>query len=224
MKKRILFVDDDTKYQELIARVLTREGYDLVLCDNAIDAIDIYHEESFDLILSDVMMESVDGMQLLSYIRNYDEDIKIILLTATEADDLEVKALSLLANDYIRKPVTIDILIARIARVLMDTQKKKITMLSSEAENIKIDITTRKVYKDDEQVHLTVREYSLLLFFMRNKNKVFSREDLLEQVWRINEDTIDLRSVDALIKKIRAKLFLTSIYSVRGVGYEWNED
>jgi two-component system response regulator VanR len=224
MKKRILFVDDDTKYLELIARVLKREGYEVVLCDNAIAAIDLYHEEKFDLVLSDVMMESVDGMQLLSYIRMYDEDIKVILLTATEADHLEVKALSLLANDYIRKPVTIDVLIARIARVLMEKPKRKKAILYSKTENIKIDTAIRKVYKNETLVHTTVREYALLIFFMRNKNKIFSREELLEKVWRSNEDSIDLRSVDALIKKIRAKLYITSIYSVRGIGYEWNEE
>ena len=224
MKKRILFIEDDATYQKFIASLLIREGYEVTMCDNAVDAIEIYHEDKFHLILTDLMMDSVDGMQLLSYIRNYDYEIKIIMLTANEGYEAEIQALNMSADDYIYKPVMPDVLLARIARALADPGSKKSGVLYSEQDGLQVDTGSHQVYKDGEKVYLTAKEFALLVFFLKNKNKAFSRTEILEMVWRVSNDSVDTRSVDTLVKKLRAKLLLTSIFSIRGVGYEWVEE
>ncbi|TLG70274.1 response regulator transcription factor [Culicoidibacter larvae] len=223
IKKHILFIDDDDQYQRVVKSLLVTEGYEVTTASNAAVGIELFQKHKYDLVLSDLMMESVDGLQLLSFIRRIDPSMKVIILTGSDELAPEIRGLQLLANDFIRKPVDFDILLARIARVLIDEEKHTVHELVSEREQLVVHLDSRQVMKADERIELTVKEFDLLVYFLRNRNVVHSREQLLKEVWRMDINLIDIRSVDTLVKKVRRKLHISSIYSMRGVGYEWIE-
>lgn len=223
IKKHILFVDDDNQYQRIIKNLLVSENYEVSVTDNAADAIELFQKYEYDLVLSDLMMESVDGLQLLSFIRRIDPAMKVIILTGSEESAPEIRGLQLMANDFVRKPVEFDVLLARIERVLADKSTIVEAELISEREQLTVNINSRRVYKAGDAIDLTVKEYDLLLYFLQNRNTALSREQILKEVWRMDTNLLDTRSVDTLVKKLRHKLHLSSIYSMRGIGYEWVE-
>ncbi|TLG71767.1 response regulator transcription factor [Culicoidibacter larvae] len=222
--KRILHVEDNEQYREFIAGVLKHEGYEVISSDNAMDGIKLFELGNYDLVITDLKMKNVDGLQFFSFLRRIDPEVKVIVLTGSNRDADEVAGLEMMVNDYIKKPVSVEVLLTRIARVISENRVLRVdTELYSEPENLRIDIQKRKVYKDDELVVLTSKEYELLVYLMRNKGRVITREELLKEVWRQSEDELDIRNVDTYIKRLRTKLVLSTIYSVRSVGYEWVE-
>lgn len=225
VKKRILFVDDDQNYQKILKNMLEVEGYSVTVADNAADAVELFRKSKYDLLLTDFMMESVDGLQLLSLIRRIDPVMKVIVLTASADTDPEVRSFKLYANDFIRKPADFEVILARIERVLRENTEAASEMLRSDIEDIEVSTKSLVVMKNGERVQVNQREFDLLLLFLKNRNIVLTREEILEAVWKVNHDysLIDLRSVDTVIKNLRKKLNLVSIYSIRGVGYEWVE-
>ncbi|TLG72682.1 response regulator transcription factor [Culicoidibacter larvae] len=220
---KILFVDDDTNFRDVIAEFLEIEGYQVRVADNASDGLKLFKAEQFDLIISDVKMESIDGLQLLTLIRKLDNSAKVIMLTGSNDEDDEVRGLELHASDFIKKPVSLKVLLTRIERVLKKNKFVVEEELFSRSQNILVEIRNRRVYKDGELVNITMREFDLLVFFLENKGTVLTREQIFKQVWQSNEQFSDIRTVDTHLKKLRAKLKLTCVYSIRGVGYEWAE-
>ncbi|TLG75436.1 response regulator transcription factor [Culicoidibacter larvae] len=225
VKKRILFVDDDNNYQRILKNMLEIEGYTVTVADNAADAVELFRKSKYDLLLTDFMMESVDGLQLLSLIRRIDPNMKVIVLTASAETDPEIRSFKLYVNDFIRKPADFEVILARIERVLRETTESVSETLQSELEDIVVSTKSLMVTKGGERIQVNQREFDLLLLFLKNRNIVLTREEILEAVWKVNHDysLIDLRSVDTVIKNLRKKLNLVSIYSIRGVGYEWVE-
>ncbi|TLG72689.1 response regulator transcription factor [Culicoidibacter larvae] len=223
MGYKILFVDDEREYQDFIGEILTHEGYEVVKASNATEGLEIFKTDIFDLVITDLKMGAIDGLQFFSLLRRLDPLVRVIVLTGSNHDNDEIRGLEMMVNDYVKKPVSIEVLLTRIARVLREQQQAGSDKLMSLTENIVVEILPRKVFRNDEAVDLTKKEFDLLVFFLQNRNIVHSREAILHEVWRHYDGFVDLRSVDTHVKKIRAKLHLTSIYSVRGVGYEWVE-
>ncbi|MGY3778063.1 response regulator transcription factor [Isobaculum melis] len=221
--KKILFVDDNEEYRLFFKELLIVYHYDVTVASSASEGLEMYKTEFFDLIISDLKMTIIDGLQFLYLIRKMDENAKVILLTSSDEDEDEVKGLELNANDYIKKSASIKVLLKRIEKVLNESIVFETAELRSSAENIKIDLKTRKVYKNEEEVSLTLKEFSILVLFLRNKNIVLSRELMIKEVWRTNDEFVDIRIIDTHVKRIRAKLFVNCIFSIRGVGYEWVE-
>lgn len=115
-------------------------------------------------------------------------------------------------------------LLKRIEKTLKPRRsERKIESLNSENDNIQVNVKSRKVKQDDVYVDLTTKEFELLVFLLKNKNVVYTREELLKEVWRVDSSLIDVRTIDTHIRNLRAKLEINSINSVRGVGYEWFE-
>ncbi|TLG77208.1 response regulator transcription factor [Culicoidibacter larvae] len=222
--QKILFLDDDEKFQNVVAEVLRLEHYEVDLASNAADGLDLFKKNTYDLIISDIKMDEIDGLQFLQIIRKLDEQAKVILLTGSQAEEDELRGLELHVNDFIKKPVTIRILLTRIDRVLNKNKfARQIHVLESASQSIKVDTKAKKVYKNGELAELTMLEYDLLVYFLRNKNIALSRQQMIKDVWRIADFTMEPRSVDTHIKNLRAKLSISCIYSIRGVGYEWSE-
>lgn len=222
--KKILFIEDDLQFQSVIAEVLRLEEYDVDVADNAAEGLQLFKQNIYDLVISDVKMEGVDGITLLSVLQKFDAQVKVILLSASNDEDDEVRGLELNAVDFIKKPVSIRVLLTRIDRALNKSKfEKKESFLESKGQHIKVDLLARKVTKNDEAVSLTAMEFDLLVYLMKNKQKVLSREQIVRKVWQVNELAMDLRNVDTHIKKLRNKLQLTCVHSIRGVGYEWAE-
>lgn len=220
--KKILFIDDDHQYQTIINELLVREGYSVTLAESAYEGLDLFKNNNFDLVISDLVMDKVDGLQLISLLNRVDHNVPKIILTGEHNEKKEVLGLDLDLDDYIYKPVSMEVLLKRIEKTIGNKKIRK-AKLTSEVDEIEIALNKRKVYKSGELVQVTKKEYELLALLLSNKNTVYTREEILDEIWHIDKDLVDPRTVDTHVKNLRFKLDLTCINSIRGVGYEWFE-
>lgn len=214
----VLVVDDEFRIRKLLSDFLIREGHKVLEASDGEEALDILFESGkrVDLVILDVMMPKYDGWFVLERIREY-TTIPVIMLTARSDEYDQLKGFKLGADDYVTKPFSPSVLVARVNKLL--------SKVSSEASEInfgviKINLSARKVYVDEELVNLTPKEFELLRYFIDNKGIALSRDKILNAVW--NYDYFgDLRTVDTHIKQLRAKLGKYSYYisTVRSVGY-----
>ncbi len=226
MAGKILIVDDEKPIVEILKYNLEKEGFTVVTAFDGEEALRMAKAENPDLILLDIMLPFKDGFTVCREIRET-LDVPIIMLTAKEMEIDKVHGLELGADDYVTKPFSAREVTARVKAILRrtrgkedrtDDQKEIIT-----AGSLKVDRDEVQVYNQGEAIELTLREYSLLLFLMLKPGYVFSREQLLNQVW--GYDYIgDERTVDVTIRRLREKLETDPakpeyIYTKRGVGY-----
>ncbi len=211
---KILIVEDERKISDLIRLNLSDAGY---LCMQAYDgeqAYNIIENEVLDLVLLDVMIPKIDGFELIEYIRP--KDILVIFITAKDNVKDRVKGLKLGAEDYIVKPFEIVELLARIEVVLRRYSKLSQYLY---LDDICIDTLSRKVTKNHKDINLTVKEYDLLLLFIRNKNIALFRDRIYETVWG-GMYLGDSRTVDLHVQRLRKKVGLEDrIVSVYKIGY-----
>lgn len=211
---KILVVEDEKPISELIKMNLLDEGYYCVCAYDGQEAADIIENNDFDLILLDIMLPKINGYELLEYINYYHTPV-IFLTAKTDVMD-RVKGLKAGAEDYISKPFEIIELLARVETVLRRYNKaaKEISF-----DDIKIDIEARIVTKGGSPINLTAKEFDLLLFLVKNKNKALYRSQIYAHVW--GEDYLgDSRTVDLHVQRLRKKLSLEkSIVPVYKIGY-----
>ena len=218
----ILIVEDDEKIARVIQLELEFESYEVSNAYTGKEALDKYEEENFDLILLDVMIPELNGLEVLRRVRQKDESIRIIMLTARDAVMDKVSGLDSGANDYMTKPFEIEELLARIRAQL---KQNEIGQNAKQEEmifkNIKILPSSREVFIDGEDVYLTQKEYDLFFYLLSNKNQVLSREQIIESVWGYDYFG-DTNTVDVYVRYLRKKIDQDSpsvISSVRGIGY-----
>ncbi len=218
----ILVVDDETRMLRGLKDFLTANNYHILIAENGQEALDIFYENNniIDLILLDIMMPILDGYGVLKEIRTHKNSTPVIMLTAKGEETSQLSSFSDGADDYIIKPYSLSILLARIEAVLKRSGKIKSEDLI--LENIRINAAKRMFFIDDKEIELTKREFDLLLFLMNNQKQIFSREQLLNAVWGYDFDG-DFRTVDTHIKQIRIKLLDSSkfIKTVHRVGYKF---
>lgn len=217
----ILLVDDEIRMLNLLAFYLEDAGYHCEKESSAQKVISRVHEESFDLILLDVMMPQMSGWQVVQQIRKF-STIPIIMLTArTESSDM-IFGLENGADDYIGKPFDEKVLLARVAAILRRSGQKE----RLDFQNLHLDKTGFQVQVDQHKIIVTPKEFELLQLFLENQNQVFSREHLIEVIWGYSSE-VDNRTVDSHIRNLRKKLneagffvdnYLKTLY---GVGYQW---
>ena len=199
----VLIVDDEFRIRKLLAEFLSREGYKILEAADGEEALDILFEtgKKVDLVILDVMMPKYDGWFVLERIREY-MTIPVIMLTARSDEYDQLKGFKLGADDYVTKPFSPSVLVARVNKLLSKTirEEKEINF-----GVIRIDMASRRVYVNEEEVGLTPKEFELLRYFIDNKGIALSRDKILNAVW--NYDYFgDLRTVDTHIKQLRAKL------------------
>lgn len=211
---KILIVEDEISISNLIKLNLTGSGYSCTCSFDGLDAIEKIDSITFDLILLDIMLPSVNGLELLEYIRPL--NIPVIFITAIGSTEDKVRGLTLGADDYITKPFEVVELLARVETVLRRFHKsEKILLL----DDVSVDTESMIVSKDNIVVDLTIKEYSLLLLFIRNKNIALFREAIYEKVWE-NPYMGDTRTVDLHVQRLRKKLsWENKIKSVYKIGY-----
>lgn len=221
---KILVVDDEQLLVKGIKFNLTNEGYDVLTGSDGLEAVEIAKRENVDLIILDLMMPNLDGYGACQKIREF-SDAPIIMLTA-KADDMDkLMGFEHGADDYLTKPFNILELKARIR-----AQLRRSTARTSSRSNrltygpITIDASERNAYKNDQLVELTVKEFDLIELLMRNPNRVYSRENLLDAIWGYDEFRNDIRTVDVHVRRLREKLELNPavpeyIMTKWGVGY-----
>lgn len=211
---KILIVEDEEPISDLIRMNLVKAGYSCVCAFDGNEAADIISQERFDLILLDIMLPGMDGYELLAYIKTM--EIPVIFITAMGELNQRVQGLRAGADDYITKPFEIVEMLARVETVLRRYHKTEDVL---QVENVTIDIPSRVVLQDGKQILLTMKEFELLLLFVRNKNIALYRETIYENVWESNY-LGDSRTVDLHVQRLRKKLgWEDKIKSVYKVGY-----
>lgn len=217
---RILIVEDEKKVAGFIKKGLEEETYAV---DVACDGEEGYHlaaMNQYDLIILDLMLPKIDGLEVLTRLRDKKVSTPILLLTAKDAVDDKVTGLNKGADDYLTKPFAFSELLARIRSLLRRGQAETQTELK--VGDLILDMVSHKVSRDGEEIELTGKEYSLLEYFMRNEGKVLTRTMIAEHVWDYNFDTftnvIDVY-VNHLRKKIDKKYPAKLLHTLRGVGY-----
>lgn len=216
MGKHILVIEDEASLQNILRIFLEDAGYQVTLADDGMDGIAAFHKDSFDLVLLDIMMPRLDGYSVCEMIRN-ESSTPIILLTALDDEDNQMKGFNLLADDYITKPFSMPLVLKRMEAVLRRARSgEKSSVLVY--QNVQLDTENYKVFVEGKEVTLTAREFDILRLLMENQGRVFTREQLLDIIW--NYDYLgDDKIINTHIKNIRKKLGVDCIETIRGVGY-----
>ena len=222
MGESILVVDDEDRMRKLIKDFLTNKGYHILEAEDGEKALEIYqqNQSKIMLILLDVMMPKLDGWSVLRQIRQSNKELPIIMLTARGEEQDELFGFELGVDEYISKPFSPKILVARVEAILKRAGKD-----SKEVKDfggIQIDKEGRTVTVDGKLVELSLREYELLVYLVQNENIALSRDKILNNVW--NYDYYgDTRTIDSHVKKIRHKLGKKGKYikTIRGIGYKF---
>lgn len=217
---KILLVEDDKELNQSVCAFLNQQGYDVTGCLNANDAYNEMYGNIFDLIISDIMMPGIDGYEFAATVRELNEDIPILFMTAK--DDLASKKKGFKAgiDDYLVKPVDLDELQLRIEALLRRAKiasKKKI-----EVGSLTLDVEEHTAYLGDEEINLTVREFNLLYKLLSYPKKTFTRSQLMDEFWD-SESASGPRVVDVYMTKLRDKFSECEdfeIVTVHGLGYK----
>ena len=203
--KKILVVDDEALLVKGIRFNLQNEGYDVVTGSNGLEAVSLAQNGDVDLIVLDVMMPEMDGLTACSKIREF-SNVPIIMLTAKTDDMDKLMGFDYGADDYLTKPFNILELKARIRALLRRSgSAEKATVNELTIGNITLDLDARNAFTSGKVVELTAKEFDVIEFLMRNPNRVYSRENLLDTIWAY-EYRSDIRTVDVHIRRLREKL------------------
>lgn len=220
--KTILLVDDERMMLDLLTLYLSPLGYHCIKKESALDAIEYLESNAVDLILLDIMMPKMDGLQACQEIRKH-WDIPIVMLTAMSEKSDIVKGLNMGADDYISKPFDEEELVARIEAVLRrgNTQTDNVTF-----KGLVLNQDSYQLFYYDKQIPLTPKEFGMMCLLLSNQNKVFTREHLITSIWGYHVSTED-RTIDSHVRNIREKLRKAGfpaddhLLTVWGVGYKW---
>ena len=217
---RILIVEDEKKVAAFIKKGLEEETYAVDIAADGEEGLHLGEQNHYDLIILDLMLPKINGLDILSSLRGEKIDTPILLLTAKDSVEDKVKGLNLGADDYLTKPFAFSELLARI-RVLLRRGKAE-AKTTLEIADLTLNLVSHKVKRGNEEIELTGKEYSLLEYFMRNQEKVLTRTMIAEHVWDYNFDTftnvIDVY-VNHLSKKIDKNFSTKLLHTLRGVGY-----
>jgi two-component system, OmpR family, phosphate regulon response regulator PhoB len=224
-RANVLVVDDDEDVRAMVCRLLASEGYEATEAANGSEVMNTLAKQTPDLILLDVVLDQEDGLHILSVVRNT-SDAPVILLTGKDQESDRVLGLRLGADDYVVKPFSGPELLARIGSVLRRAQPRaQAPSRHLEFEGLTIDLDTREVRVHGELIETTAKEFDLLVFLASSPRQVFTREQLLAQVWGSSSAWQDAGTVTEHIRRIRRKIEVDSdkewVRTVRGVGYRF---
>ena len=221
---RILIVEDEKKVSAFIKKGLEEETYAVDIAPDGEEGLLLGEQNQYDLIILDLMLPKIDGLEVLSRLRGRKIETPILLLTAKDSVEDKVTGLNQGADDYLTKPFAFSELLARI-RVLLRRGKADV-QTKLEIADLTLDLVSHKVIRENHDIELTGKEYSLLEYFLRNQGKVLTRTMIAEHVWDYNFDTftnvIDVY-VNHLRKKIDKNYSQKLLHTLRGVGYIMKE-
>jgi DNA-binding response OmpR family regulator len=219
---RILIVEDEAGIIQFLQQGLEEEGYQITSASDGLKGFELIQKENFDLILLDWMLPKMTGLELCKAVRLKDSTTPILFLTAKDTIQETIEGLKAGANDYIKKPFSFDELLERIKIHFRNQKEQKTLNLGT----IEINVSQHRVLANGNEVTLTHREYELLCYLVKNKGKVCTRSQIIEDVWDIHFD-YDTGVIDVFINAIRKKLNLKIeedfIKTIRGVGYIAND-
>jgi DNA-binding response OmpR family regulator len=219
---KILIVEDEKGITDFLEQGLEEEGYSIEVAFNGADGLQMATTAKYDLILLDWMLPKMSGLEVCKAIRTDNKTVPILFLTAKDTIQETIEGLKAGANDYIKKPFSFEELLERIKihfRTKIDDDELKLN-------NIRVIQSKRQVFKDNQEVVFTQREFELLVYLIKNKGNICTRTQIIEDVWDIHFD-YDTGVIDVFMNAIRKKLNLNkdeeSIKTIRGVGYIAND-
>jgi DNA-binding response OmpR family regulator len=227
MGQRVLVVDDDPTVSDVVRRYLEREDYSVKLAGDGQAALDAYRRERPDLVVLDLMLPGIDGLEVCRRLRTQDPGLPIIMLTALGEESDRVLGLEIGADDYVTKPFSPRELVLRVQSVLRRSPPSPAPTGELVDGDLRVDVSRRIVTRRGEELALTVREFDLLAFLMRNPGRVLRRAELLEQVWGWTFG--DQSTVTVHMRRLREKIEddpadPKRILTVWGVGYRYEYD
>lgn len=222
MNERIFVIEDDENIREIINLALVSNGYEVVLFDNAIDALELMKKEIPALAIFDLMLPKMNGIEAIKKIRETNNELPILILSAKDREIDKVNGLDSGSDDYMTKPFGILELQARVRSLL----RRHVTSDIIKTKHLVVDKQTRIIKLDGKKLELTNKEYQLLVYLMDNKHRVVEREELLNEIW--GYDFIgESRALDVHIRALRSKLNDDGhkyIKTIRSVGYRFYEE
>jgi DNA-binding response OmpR family regulator len=230
MGKTILLVEDEQKMRQLLVDYLSLEGYTLLQAANGPDALKAFQSAQVDLIILDIMIPYINGLEVCKSVRAQ-SDVRIVMLTAKSQDEDKLLGYDFGADDYVTKPFSPKVLVAKINALFKRLEASE----GKRSENnifdiiringLQIDEQANEVMLNDEIISLTPKEYELLVFLYKNRNRTLSRDTILDQVWGMDYYG-DIRTVDTHIKRLRQKLRHKAdlVVTVIGFGYKFRGD
>ncbi len=223
VNQKVLVVDDESDILELLKYNLSKEGYDVKTASNGVKGVEIAKSFVPDLILLDIMMPKQDGVETCRQIREVPElaNVFVIFLTARSEEYSEVAAFEMGADDYITKPIKPRALMSRINALFRRESKKKKDSQKIMIGDLEVDRSSYTVILGDKKINLPKKEFELLYFLAQNPGKVFSRDELLKNIWGTDVYVL-ARTVDVHIRKVREKIGDGYISTVKGVGYKFD--
>ena len=211
----VLIADDEKSMLKILSTYFEREGFNVITANNGDEALKKFHSNKIDLAILDWMMPEISGIEVCEYIKA-NSNIKVLILTAKSENDDEIEALNCGADEYIKKPFDIRVLLLRAKKLVNFNEE-----ISS--NDIKINLELGKAYKNNKILKLTKIEYELLLTFVKNRGVILSRDRLIDLVWGMEYEG-DYRTVDTHIRRLRTKIGENLIKTYRGIGYSMEED
>ena len=221
-KGRILLVDDEEDILEFLSYNLIKEGFKIKTASNGKSALKILEKFNPDLIILDVMMPEMDGIEVCENIRKNEknDDVLILFLTARSEDYSELAGFSAGADDYITKPIKPKLLVSRVNAILKRKRKTNETNSPISIGEININKSTHKLLYSDKEIYLARKEFNLLYLLMTIPGKVFTREEIITTIWK--DAIVGDRTIDVHIRKIREKIGSNHIKTVKGIGYKFD--
>lgn len=204
MPFKILIIEDEKNISEIVAKYLEKEGYTTLIANDGIEGLALFRDSNPDLVISDIMMPTIDGFEVLREIRLI-SDVPVIMLTAKQEEVDRLKGFENGADDYVTKPFSPKELVRRVMVMLKRTYKAiedKQVLIEGE---LKLDLNKQKLYKNEDQIDITSKEFQIIYAFFKNPRQILSREQLIELAFSNDFDGFD-RTIDAHIKKIRHKI------------------
>jgi len=224
MKAHILVVDDDPRITDLLRRILAYEGYSVAIAASGSEALDRSLEHPPDMVVIDIMLPGLDGLEVAQRLRTAGDNVPILMLTARDTVADRVKGLETGADDYLVKPFAPEELVARVKALLRRSQEEQHEVLRY--ADVELDTGTRVAHRGTREIELSPTEYELLLLFMKRPRQVLTREIILDRVWGMDFEGSS-NVMEVYVGYLRAKLEAEGeprlIHTVRGVGYVFKE-
>lgn len=224
--QRILIIEDEPQLARLLQLELQFENFEANIETDGRAGLTRFQTDQYDLVLLDVMLPEMNGFEVLTHIRKTNQTTPVILLTAKDDVKDKVEGLTIGANDYVTKPFQFEELLARIKVNLRFSQNQAPKQAASnelQHSNVSVDLNSHEVKQNGQLIELTPREFDLLVHFLKNKNNVQNREQILNAVWGFDYFG-DTNVVDVYVRYLRQKLGNTIVQTVRGVGYVLKEE
>lgn len=220
---RILIADDEDVFRKLLGDFLRKDNYEVIESSNGKEALSLFQSngDTLDLVILDVMMPEMNGLEVCKQIKYSYSNIPVLILTAKDSEEDQIQAFEAGADDYISKPFSFPILLLRVKALLKRNNVESDDIV--EYKNFKMNVKGHQIFLDGKLLEFTPKEFELLLYLIKNKGTVISREDILQKIWDYNYYG-DERTVDTHIKNIRQKLGNNNIIkTIRGYGYKVEE-